>query len=89
LGNLGNAYLNLGEIKRAIGYCKQAIAIRREIGDINGIAIDSVNMALLYSDQGEVSQALSLAQEAAQIWSQIGSPNLQAARQLIADLQGK
>ncbi|MDQ3255838.1 MAG: hypothetical protein M3R15_18405, partial [Acidobacteriota bacterium] len=36
LGNLGNAYRDLGEVRTAIDYCEQALAISREIGDRRG-----------------------------------------------------
>ena len=49
LGNLGVAYENLGEARRAIGYYQQALLIVREIGDFNGVARHSMNMALLYA----------------------------------------
>ncbi|MBN1954211.1 MAG: hypothetical protein JW900_04080 [Anaerolineae bacterium] len=35
------------------------------------------------------SRALPLAQEAAHIWAQIGSPYVQRAQQLVAQLQGR
>ena len=64
-------------------------AIRREIGDAMGVATGSFNMALLYAQQGEAESALPLAQQAAQIWEQIGSPNAQQAQRLVAQLRGK
>jgi len=36
LGNLGNAYADLGQVAEAIGYYEQALAIAREIGDRRG-----------------------------------------------------
>jgi hypothetical protein len=46
-------------------------------------------MAVLYARQGQAARALPLAQQAAQIFTQIGSPNAQVAQQLIAQLRGK
>ena len=65
-----------------------ALAVVRRIGDLNGVATISFTMALLYTQQEEVTRALPLAQEAARIWAQIGSPNAQQAQQLVAQLQG-
>jgi hypothetical protein len=79
----------LGEVRRAIGYYEKALSILHEIGDINGVAMFSSNMAVLYSEQGEISRALSLAQEAARIFVQIGSPNAQRAQQFVAELSTK
>jgi tetratricopeptide (TPR) repeat protein len=78
-----------GDVQRAIGYYEQALAIQREIGDAMGVATDSFNMALLYTQRGQVVRALPLAQQAAQILGKIGSPNVQVAQQLVAELQGK
>ena len=36
LGNLGNAYADLGEPRKAIEYYEQALKIAREIGDRQG-----------------------------------------------------
>ena len=36
LGNLGSAYFQLGDARRAIGYYEQALVISREIGDRRG-----------------------------------------------------
>lgn len=80
---------DLGDARRAIGYYEQALAIAREIGDLDGVARHSFNMALLYAQQGETARALPLAQEAARIFAQIGhTPNAQRAQQLVAQLQG-
>ncbi len=87
LGSLGSAYAQLGDTQHAIQYFEQTIAIRDEIGDINGSAFDFYNMAALYASQGEADRALLLAQKAAKIFEQFDSQNLQAAQQLIAQLQ--
>ena len=88
LGNLGNAYSILGERQIAIECYEKRMVIDREIGNLMGIAINSFNLADEYRSLGNVAHALSLAQEAAKIFAQIGSPNFQAAQQLIAELQG-
>lgn len=86
LGNLGVAYENLGDAQRALGYFEQALAIDREIRHLDGVARHSFNMATLFSQQGNISRALRLAQDAAQIWTQIGSPNTQYAQTLVEQL---
>ena len=63
--------------------------IRKEIGDLRGVATDSFNMALLYQQEGEPERALALAQEAAAAFGKIGhAPNAQRAQQLVTQLQG-
>ena len=84
---LGSAYADLGDVQRAIGYCEQSSTIARELGNADGVAANSFIMAMLYSQRGEADRALSLAQESAQIWTQIESPKAQHAQQLIAQLQ--
>jgi hypothetical protein len=52
-----------------------------------GIAMNSVNLALLYAQQGEFNQALPLAKRAVEIFDQLGSPNAQYARELLSQIQ--
>jgi len=86
LGNLGATCARLGETRRANEFYSQALTIAREIGDIDGVARQSFNIARLYTEQGKMTQALPLAQEAAQIWTQIDSPSAQIAQQLVVEL---
>ena len=89
LGGLGNAYAILGDPRRAITFYEKSLVIHREIDHLNGVALDYLNMALLYQQQGDRAHALPLAQEAAQAFSRIGHPEYtQRAQQLIAQLQG-
>jgi tetratricopeptide (TPR) repeat protein len=88
LGYIGNAYFTLGNTQRAFEYYDQQLVIAREIGDLNSMANISYNRALLYSQQGETSRALPFAQEAVKIFSQMGSPDVNGAKILVAQLQG-
>jgi tetratricopeptide (TPR) repeat protein len=89
LGNLGRAYADLGDARRASGYYEQALAIDREIGDLNGVATRSFNMALLYAQQGDQARALPLAREADRLWGQTGHAEYaQRAQQLVVQLEG-
>ena len=84
LGNLGAVYLNLGDAYRAIRYLEQAIAVRREISDIHGVAMDSFNISILYMQQNKSSLALEYAQDAGRIFTQTGDTlKAQRAQQLI------
>lgn len=88
LGNLGNANLLLGNTQQAIGYHEQALKILRDVEDLAGAAMTTFNIAFLYWRQGDSTRALSLAQESAHVFSQMGLiPNAKQAQQLIAQIQ--
>jgi tetratricopeptide (TPR) repeat protein len=88
LGNLGNSYLILGDKSTAFKYFQDTMEISRKIGDFNVLAMACFNTSSLYFQQDSYVGALPLAREAARIWAQIGSPNVQVAQQLIAQIQG-
>ena len=72
LGNLGNAYSDLGEVRRAIEYYEQTLVIFREIGDRwrEGTALGNLGNA--YSDLGEVRRAMEYYEQALVIRREIG-----------------
>ena len=72
LGNLGNAYRNLGQYQQAIDYHTQALAIRREIGDKRGEANDLGNLGIAYSSLGQTEQAIDYYSQALKITREIG-----------------
>src|SRR6185436_6216877 len=53
LGNLGLAYADLGETRRAIEFHEQDLAIAREIGDRRGEGRTLGNLGVAYADLGE------------------------------------
>jgi tetratricopeptide (TPR) repeat protein len=71
LGNLGNAYSNLGEVRQAIDYYEQALAIDRENGDRLGEGGDLSNLGDRYSDLGEVRRAIDYYEQALAIHREI------------------
>jgi len=81
-GGMGIVYADLGDVRRAIGFYEQALAIARAIGDMSGEAKNSFNMAILYRQQGDTARALELAQHALRLFRQMESPNAQNAAQL-------
>ena len=72
LNNLGVAYADLGELRRAIEFHQQALEIARQIGDrrIEGNALGSLGNA--YADLGEPHRAIEFYQQALEIDRQIG-----------------
>ena len=73
LGNLGNAYSDMGEVRKAIEYYEQALAILREIGHKLGEGIDLANLGLAYFDLGEVRKAIEYYNQALAIARKIGT----------------
>ena len=72
LGNLGNAYADLGDARRAIDYLDQALAIAREIGDRYNEGADLGNLGLAYADLGDARTAIDYYEQALAIDREIG-----------------
>ncbi len=72
LGNLGNAYIYLGEYQQAIGYHQRALAVAEQIGDFPGKGRHMGNMGLAYVRLGEYLQAIDYLEQALAIAEQIG-----------------
>jgi len=60
LGNLGNAYRQLGQTKRAIGFYDQVLPIMREIGDSQGEGNTLGNLGNAYAALGQPKCAIEL-----------------------------
>jgi tetratricopeptide (TPR) repeat protein/predicted phosphodiesterase len=73
LGNLGLAYFNLGETRKAIEYYEQTLKILREIGDRRGEGADLGNLGLAYYDLGETRKAIEYLDQALAISREIGN----------------
>jgi tetratricopeptide (TPR) repeat protein len=71
LGNLGIAYKNLGELRKAIEYYKQALRISREIGDRRGEGNHLGNLGSAYSDLSEPKKAIEYHEKALKISREI------------------
>ena len=72
LGNLGNAYLDLGETRRAIQYHEQALAITREIGDRRGEVSVLGGLGTAYCNLGETRLAIGYYEQVLVIDREIG-----------------
>jgi len=71
LGNLGLAYSDLGETRKAIEYHEQALKISREIGDRQGEGSDLGNLGSAYSDLDETRKAIEYYKQALKISREI------------------
>jgi len=72
LGNLGIAYMNLGEPRHAIESYEQLLAIAREIGDRRGESAALGNLGNAYADLGEPRRAIEYHEQALAIAREIG-----------------
>lgn len=73
LGNLGQAYIKLGELQQAIDHIMQGLAIDEEIGDIHGKMVDLSNLGIAHIALGEVRKAIVFAEKALSIAETINS----------------
>jgi len=73
LGNLGNAYANLGQIRRAIEFYEQSLVIDREIGDRRGEGANLGNLGVAYKNLGEAQRAIQFFEQALQIDREINN----------------
>ena len=73
LGNLGFAYAELGETRRAIESYEQRLAIAREIGDRCGEGNVLGNLGLAYLDLGETRRAIEYYEQHLAIAREIGN----------------
>jgi tetratricopeptide (TPR) repeat protein len=72
LGNLGNAYVDLGETRKAIKYYDQALKILREIGDRRGEGANLGNLGIAYANLSETRKAIKYYDQALKILREIG-----------------
>jgi tetratricopeptide (TPR) repeat protein len=72
LGNLGNAYNDLGETHKAIQFQEQALLIYRETGNRRGEGITLGNLGLAYANLGETRKAIELYDQQLMITREIG-----------------
>ncbi len=84
LGNLGNAYADLGEARRAIEFYKQRLVIAREIGDRRGEGNALWNAAVALWSLDERAEAIERGAEALRIYEAIESPHANKVRERLA-----
>jgi tetratricopeptide (TPR) repeat protein len=72
LGNLGLAYADLGETRKAIVFYEQGLFIDREIGDRRGEGADLGNLGVAYKNLGEPRKAIEFYEQALVIYREIG-----------------
>ena len=73
LGNLGIAYKNLGETRRAIQFYEQRLTIARDIGNRRGEGTALGNLGNAYADLGETRRAIQFYEQDLAIAREIGN----------------
>ena len=71
-GNLGLAYADLGETRKAIEFYEQRLIIAREIGDRRGEGAATGNLGLAYAALGETRKAIEYHEKYLAIAREIG-----------------
>ena len=72
LGNLGNAFLNLGEPSQAIHYYEEQLQITREVRDLYGEGSALANLGVACKALGDTGGAIALYSRALKISCKIG-----------------
>jgi tetratricopeptide (TPR) repeat protein len=88
LGNLGNAYADLGDARKAIELYEQCLILHREIGDRRGEGAALGNLGNAYADLGEKEKAREHWQQALAIFRVIESPHVKTVEGWLAGLDG-
>ena len=89
LGNLGLAYADLGDARKAIGFYEQQMDIAREIGDRRGEGNALWNSALALDTLGERAQAIARAEASLKIYEEIEAPAAAQVRAKLAEWRGE
>ena len=71
-GNLGNAYLSLGEYQKAIQYYEKGLELSTAIGDQSGIAIKNGNLGNAYLSLGDYQKAIQYYKKGLEISTNVG-----------------
>ncbi|HZH30564.1 MAG TPA: tetratricopeptide repeat protein [Pyrinomonadaceae bacterium] len=72
IGNLGVAYAELSETRRAIELYEQRLAMAREVGDQHGMGAALGNLGNAYDDLGETRRAIEFYEQQLTITREIG-----------------
>jgi tetratricopeptide (TPR) repeat protein len=79
LSNISQIHQVKGDYDTALRYLEQSLAIRQQIGDINGMAVTLTNMGAMLFEQDRYEEATPLLLQAQAIFQKLGSPNVQIA----------
>jgi tetratricopeptide (TPR) repeat protein len=89
LGNLGLAHAALGQVRRAIEYYEQALAIAREIGNRWGEGADLGNLGLAYAALGQVRRAIEYYEQALAVAREVSAASTEGSPEWTAGRRGE
>ncbi len=89
LGNLGSAWADRGDARKAIEFYEQHLAIAREVGDRRGEGASHFNAADEYMKVGDAAAARTSAARAVAIYEALEHPSLEMARAQLARLNAQ
>jgi tetratricopeptide (TPR) repeat protein len=72
LGNLGSAWADIGDARKAIGFHEQALVISREIGDRRAEGQDLGNLGIAWFELGDARKAIGFYEQRLVIAREIG-----------------
>ena len=72
-GNMGETYMDLGEYKKGLELCQEALKINRNIGDKLGEAEGLHNIGNAYCFLGEARKCIQYCQQSKRIFTEIGN----------------
>ena len=87
-GNLAELALNREDWLGAETLAREALLLSEKVGRQELIAVNCRHLAKALVQQGKPVEALPYAQRAVEIFTQLGSPNLEVARALLAECEG-
>ena len=79
LGNLGNAYYGLGEVRKAIEFHEGCLAIARELGDRRWEGGALGNLGISYANLGKIRKAIEYHEQALAIARETGDRRWEGA----------
>ncbi|MGD0339517.1 MAG: tetratricopeptide repeat protein [Bacteroidota bacterium] len=87
--NLGNLAFDRKQWAEVHKWCEQALALAKEVGRQDLVAINQNRLACVYEAEGRADLALPLAQEALKIYERLQHKELTTARELVNKLSQK
>ncbi|MDM8515845.1 tetratricopeptide repeat protein [Desulfobacterales bacterium HSG16] len=84
---MAGIYADQGKIDEALSLYKQSLEIFESTGEVKGKAFTLAHMAKLIAGQGDFETAMTYLNESLAIFEHIKSPNAEAVRQFIKQVQ--
>jgi tetratricopeptide (TPR) repeat protein len=80
-------YDRLGDRQQALTYYRQALPIRREVGDRAGEAVTRYNIALIHRADGNIDEAISELELVVDFDRQVGHPDLASDTAMLEEVR--